>query len=145
MTNSTTTPSKAFYTIGGLALIWNLMGINQYLQQAFNTDAFRAEFNEEQLLLIDSTPAWVTAAFAIAVFGGTIGCVLFLMRRKAAKNIFIVSLLGIVIQMYYNLFIIDSVDIYGPGAAVMTFMILGVALFLVTYATFCYNKGWLSK
>ena len=38
---STTKPSKAFWIISGVALLWNAMGVNQYLQQAYMTDAFK--------------------------------------------------------------------------------------------------------
>ena len=121
---STTKPSKAFWIISGVALLWNAMGVNQYLQQAYMTDAFKAMYTEEQLAIITSAPSWVIAVFAIAVFGGLLGSLALLLRKKIAIVLFIVSLIGIIAQMYHNLFVIDSVAIYGPGAAIMPIMVI---------------------
>jgi hypothetical protein len=140
---STTKPSKAFWIISGVALLWNAMGVNQYLQQAYMTDAFKAMYTEEQLEMISSSPSWVIAVFAIAVFGGLLGSLALLLRRKIARELFIVSLIGIIAQMYHNLFMIDSVAIYGPGAAIMPIMVLAFALFLLWFSKFSEKKSWL--
>lgn len=140
----TTKPSKAFWIISGIALLWNAMGVNQYLQQAYMTDAFKAMYTEEQLAIITSAPSWVIAVFAIAVFGGLLGSLALLLRKKIAIVLFIVSLIGIIAQMYHNLFVIDSVAIYGPGAAIMPIMVIAFALFLLWFSKFSDKKNWLS-
>ena len=140
---STTKPSKAFWIISGVALLWNAMGVNQYLQQAYMTDAFKAMYTEEQLEMISSSPSWVIAVFAIAVFGGLLCSLALLLRRKIARELFIVSLIGIIAQMYHNLFMIDSVAIYGPGAAIMPIMVLAFALFLLWFSKFSEKNSWL--
>lgn len=139
-----TKPSTSFWIISILALLWNAMGVNAYLQQAFMTDSFKAMYNEEQLKMIAEAPAWATGAFAIAVFGGFLGCVLLLLRKKLAKTVFIVSLIGIVVQMFYNFFIIDSMAIYGPGALVMPIMVILFAVFLIWYSKYCIQKNWIA-
>lgn len=141
---STTKPSKAFWIISGVALLWNAMGVNQYLQQAYMTDAFKAMYTVEQLEMISSSPSWVIAVFAIAVFGGLLGSLALLLRKKIAIVLFIVSLIGIIAQMYHNLFVIDSVAIYGPGAAIMPIMVIAFALFLLWFSKFSDKKNWLS-
>ena len=137
-------PSTSFWVISIIALLWNLMGVNAYLQQAFQTDTFKAMYNEEQLKMIAEAPAWTTAAFAIAVFGGFFGSVLLLLRKQSAKTIFIISLLGILVQMYYNFFIIDSIAVYGPGAMAMPIMVILFAVFLIWYTNFCTKKNWIA-
>lgn len=141
---STTKPSTAFWIISIIALIWNLMGVNQYIQQAYMTKSFKAMYTEEQLEMITSAPSWVTAVFAIAVFAGILGALALLLRKKIAKTLFIISLIAIVAQMYYNLFVIDSVAIYGPGAAIMPIVVLVFALFLLWYSKFADKKNWLA-
>ena len=140
---SITKPSTSFWIISVIALIWNLMGVNQYIQQAYMTDSFKAMYTEEQLAMITSSPSWVTAVFAIAVFGGFLGALALLLRKKVATILFTISLIGIIAQMYHNLFVIDSVAIYGPGAAIMPAMILAFALFLLWYSKFADKKNWL--
>lgn len=138
-----TKPSTSFWVISVIALLWNLMGVSAYLQQVYMTDSFKAMYTEEQLKLITETPAWVNGAFAIAVFGGVLGCILLLLRKKLAKTVFLLSLIGIVVQMYYNFFVIDSIAIYGPGATIMPIMIVLFALFLIWYSKFCIKKNWI--
>lgn len=139
-----TKPSTSFWVISVIALLWNLMGVNAYIQQAFKTDSFKAMYNEEQLKMIAEAPAWATAAFAIAVFGGLIGSILLVRRKKIAKTIFIISLIGILVQMFYNFFIIDSMAIYGPGALVMPIMVILFAVFLIWYSKYCIQKNWIA-
>jgi hypothetical protein len=141
---STTKPSTAFWIISLIALIWNLMGVNQYIQQAYMTESFKAMYTEEQLEMITSAPSWVIAVFAIAVFAGFLGALALLLRKKIAKTLFIISLIAIVAQMYHNLFVIDSVAIYGPGAAIMPIVVLVFALFLLWYSKFVDKKNWLA-
>ncbi|MEQ3661668.1 MAG: hypothetical protein ABNG98_03800 [Flavobacterium sp.] len=141
---TTTKPSTAFWVISIIALVWNALGVNQYIQQAYMTDAFKAMYNEEQLEMITSSPSWVTAVFAIAVFGGIFGSIALLLRKKIARILFIISLIGILAQMYHNLFVIDSVALFGSEAVIMPIMILVFAVFLLWYSKFADKKNWLS-
>lgn len=120
------------------------MGVNHYIQQAYKTDSFKAAYSEEQLQLILNTPTWVIAAFATAVFSGALGCVLLLLRKKWSQVFFLLSLIGVVIQMYYNVFMIKSSTAYGPGAVFMTIMVLVIALFLYWYSKFAEKRNWIS-
>jgi hypothetical protein len=140
---TTNKPNIGFWIISATALIWNLMGVNQYIQQAYVTDSFKAMYNEEQLKMIADSPTWATAAFAIAVFAGAIGSLLLLLRKYLAKSILILSLVGIIVQMFYNFFIIDSMAVYGPGAVAMPIILIIFASFLIWFADFANKKGWL--
>jgi hypothetical protein len=57
MTTTTNKPPIWFWIASIFALIWNAMGINQYLQQAYNTESFVAFYTPEQLVLAYSYPA----------------------------------------------------------------------------------------
>lgn len=144
MTN-TNKPSVLFWIIGVVALLWNAMGVNAYIQQAYKTDAFKAMYADKEVLeMVLNTPAWVMAAFAIAVFGGVLGCIFLLLRKKIATPIFLLSLIGIIVQMFYNLFISKALEVYGPGAVIMPIMVLALGLFLYFYSKKAIQKGWLS-
>ena len=64
-------------------------------------------------------PAWVTAAFALAVFGGALGSLLLLFRKKFAEGVLVVSFLAVLAQMTYNLFLAKNTVVYGPGEILM--------------------------
>ena len=46
-------------------------------------------------------PAWVTGAYAIAVFAGALGCLLLLLRRKLATTVLSLSLIAVILQQGY--------------------------------------------
>ena len=137
-------PPVWFWIVSVLALIWNGMGVNAYLQQAYNTESYREMYPPEQLEIAANMPSWVTAAFAIAVFGGLLGCLALILRKKWAKSILLLSLIGIIVQMIYNLFISKAMEVYGPGAVIMPIMVLIVGIFLVWFSKKGITKGWLS-
>ena len=87
----------SFWAIGTVALIWNVMGIMNFFMQM--KAGMLAEMPESQRAIIESRPAWATGAFAIAVFGGALGCLLLLLRKSAAFYLFIASLLGVIVQL----------------------------------------------
>ncbi len=144
MTNSTNKPTTSFWVIVVLALIWNLMGVSAYIQQAYNTDGFRAQYSDEQLTIIDALPSWYTAIFAIAVFASAIGCILLLLRKKSAVILFQIGLLAVIVQTIYNLFINEGKEFYGSFEYSMLIMIPIVSLFLLWYSKQATTKGWLS-
>jgi hypothetical protein len=67
----------SFWAIGAVALVWNLMGVMNYLAQ-MNADVLAA-MPESHRAIIEGRPAWATGGFAIAVFGGALGCILLLL------------------------------------------------------------------
>ena len=144
MTNSTNKPTTGFWVISGVALIWNLMGVMAYLGQAYMSEEVIAALPEVERALYDNIPAWFTAAFAIAVFAGVLGCILLLLRKKMATQVLTLSLAGILVQMVYNFFISNSMEIYGPGALVMPIMVIIIGFYLVWFSKNATTKGWLS-
>ena len=144
MTNESVKPPMWFWIVGVIALIWNGLGVNAYLAQAYMTAEDLAALPEAEQGLYADYPAWATAAFAIAVFGGAIGSLLLLLRKKLAHIVLLVSLIGIVVQMVHSLFIGKAMDVYGPGAIVMPILVLAIGIGLVVLAKKGTANGWLS-
>lgn len=144
MTNSTNKPTTGFWVISSVAVIWNLMGVMAYLGQAYMGEEVIAALPEAERALYTNIPAWYTAAFAIAVFAGVFGCILLLMRKKMAGQVLMLSLVGILVQMFYNFFISNSMDVYGPGGMVMPIMVIIIGFYLVWFSKNATTKGWLS-
>lgn len=137
-------PTKLFWLISTLALIWNLIGVFNYLTQAFMTDEILASLPQDQQLIYQEVPAWVTAAFAIAVFSGTLGALLMLLKKKIATTFFILSFIGIISQMSHGLLINENTDSYGPMGLIMPFMIISIGGYLIWYSKKAAEYTWLS-
>jgi hypothetical protein len=143
MTNLINKPTPTFWIISIAALIWNLMGVSAYLGQAYMTDAILKALPEAEQLYYTNMPAWVTAAFAFAVFGGTVGCILLLLKKKLAIVLFILSLLGVLTQFVYNFFIQDYMEVSGSNS-IMPIIVIGVAAFLIWYSKKSKEDGFIS-
>ena len=141
MTNSTK-PTTAFWIIAVLALAWNIMGVLAYIGQAYMTDEGYALLSEGEQAYHDNVPAWVTAAFAIAVFSGALACIAMLMRKKWAKSLFVLSLIAVLVQFVYNFFIQEFDTVEGMDW-VWSVVIIVIALFLVWYSKKAVAEGWL--
>lgn len=136
-------PPVWFWVVSVVALLWNLMGVLAYLQQAFMTEEALAALSEPERLLLETRPAWATAAFALAVWGGLLGCVALLLRKKWARPVLIISLIGILVQMIHSFFISKNLEVYGPGEISMPILIILIGVGLVFFARIATRKLWL--
>ena len=126
----------SFWLIGARALIWNAMGVVNYFMQ-MNPDVLEL-YRESERAIIEGRPAWATGAFAIAVFGGTLGSLLLLLRKSAATYLFVVSLLGVIGAMVHTLGV--GVE-FGLGEMLgIILMPLAVAAFLTWYSRHAEGK-----
>lgn len=140
--SNTNKPNIAFWIIGIIALLWNFMGVANYLGQAFKVDAIMSGMTEDQIRLIENLPAWMTALFAIAVFSGLIGSIVFLMRKKVAVSLFALSFLTANIQQLYWLFGTNMVEVFAESQPyVMPIIVIVFCAFLVWYAKEQRKKG----
>ncbi len=130
----------SFWAIGAVALIWNVMGVINFFVQ-MNPDVLTA-YRESEREIVEGRPAWATGGFAIAVFGGALGCLLLLLRKSAAYYLFIASLLGVIVTMTHILGV--GID-FGLGEILgIILMPLVVAAFLIWYSKWAESKGWIS-
>ena len=140
MNDKTVRVHWSFWAIGAVALIWNVLGTLNFFAQ-MNPDMLAA-YRESERAIIEGRPAWATAAFAIAVIGGALACVLLLLRKSAAFYLFIASLLGVIVTMIHTLG--AGID-FGLGEILgiilMPFML---AAFLIWYSKWAESKGWIS-
>ena len=133
----------SFWAIGAVALIWNVMGVINFFGQ-MNADVLTA-MPKSHRAIVEGRPAWATGGFAIAVFGGALGCLLLLLRKSAAYYLFIASLLGVIVQLIHTLGIASSTIDFSPFDILMIILMpLVVAAFLIWYSKWAESKGWIS-
>lgn len=142
MTN-TNKPGIGFWIISIIALIWNAMGVMAYIGQAYMTDDMLQALPEAEQAFYANIPAWVTAAFAISVFAGLLGCIGLLVRKKWAVSLFILSFIGVIAQQVYNFFMQDYIELSG-ARMIMPIVVFVVCVFLIWYSKDQKTKGVLS-
>lgn len=143
-TKERTKPPVWFWIVSILALLWNLAGVGAYLGQAYMSKENLQAMPEAHQQLLEAQPAWYTAAFAIAVFAGALGCLLLLLRKKLAFQVLVVSLLGILLQQTYTFFFSNSFEVLGNNAMYMPLSIVIVGFLLVFFSRGATEKNWLS-
>jgi len=142
---SNTKPPVWFWIVSILALLWNLMGVMSYLEQAYMTDEMKAQYTADQLTLMEGIPVWVTAAFAIAVWGGLLGCIALLFAKKWAKPVLMLSLIAILIQIAYSFFMTNATEIYGPiPGVIVPLLVIIIGIALVQFARIAEKRNWIS-
>jgi hypothetical protein len=103
---------------------------------------FGRRYREAERATIDGRPAWATGAFAIAVWGRAIGCLLLLLKQSAVLYAFIASLIGVIVTMIHALGAVDWMLDF--GTLMPQLMSLVVAAFLLWYSKHAAGKGWIS-
>lgn len=132
----------SFWVIGAAALIWNVMGgINFFLQM--DADALAA-YPEAARAIVEGRPVWATGAFAIAVFGGALGCLLLLLRKSAAYYLFLASLFGVIVTTIHTLGMARSTLRIPIEIWMGSLMSLVIAAFLIWYSKHAGSRGWTS-
>jgi hypothetical protein len=106
MTLATDTPASIagtplwLWTAGGGGLAWNAYGVVQFAQSVRSTPvslmAMGLDPAQAMTMTMTSYPLWMTAAFAVGVFGGLVGSALLLLRRRQAVGVFVASLIAYV-------------------------------------------------
>ena len=141
--NTSVKPPVWFWVVSVIALLWNLLGVMNYLNQAFNQVALMEAMDQAQREVFEGIPAWATAAFAIAVYSGTLASIGLLVRKKWARPLFIVSLVAVVIQFAHWLFISNAVEAFGPSTYGMPIVVVLIGIYLIFFAKKGIEKGWL--
>jgi hypothetical protein len=143
MMKETKQRSTKFWIISVSALIWNLIGVFVYLGQSFMNDEILKTLSQSEQNYFLSIPAWVTAAFATAVFAGFSGSICLLLRKKIAYLLYLISFLALIVQHLYNLFIQDFLSFSGTQLILPVFTtIIGASL--LWYAKKMDEKGVLN-
>ena len=126
-------PHLSFWIVAIAGLIWNLMGSMNYIMHT-NPETV-AQMPDVYQMIINGRPSWATGGFAIAVFGGSVGCILLLLRKNVAVPVFMLSLAGIVLTVIHATMLVGMVP-----SSILSVLVGGALLW---YATIARRKNWL--
>ena len=130
------------WVIGAIAVLWNAMGAFDYVMTETRNAAYMSAFTPEQLAFFYRLPGWVIAAWAIAVWGGILGALLLLLRRRLAVWVFLVSLVAMVVTTIHNYVLSNGLEIFADaGSHALTAAIFVIALGLFIYARAMSKRG----
>ena len=137
-------PVPGWYWLVALgALLFEAFGCFNYLVYVSMGPEQLATLPLDQQAVVNATPWWITAAYAIAVWVGLLGALLLLVRRRHAEVLLLVSLIALVVQFGSVLLVstlrdLTPADAYGPPIIVTL-----IAYGLWHFARLARKRGWL--
>jgi hypothetical protein len=131
------------WLIGVFALLFNSIGVFDYVMSKVQGPSYMAKagMTPEQIAYYARMPAWMTAVWAIGVFGAFLASILLLMRRKSAFPVFGVSLAAFLISLLYTYVLTDGGTIMGQQMAIVSAVIAILLLFFAWYARAMAKRG----
>ena len=143
---SKTKPGMAFWLIGGLLAVWNLSGLYMYYMQSLITaDQLEdAGYTLLQVAHVMDTPAWAHSGYAIAVNAGVLGVILLLLRKSWAIPMFVISLVGALVQDLDAYVLRDGLEHFDKIWVVLPIIVIVICILEIWYSRRAKARGWLS-
>lgn len=132
------------WIVGGLALLWNLMGAFDYLATQLRLDFYMSQFSPEQLDYFYSFPAWAVSGWAIAVWSALAGSIALLLRRRWAQWAFGISLAGMAVSSFYTYGLSEGASLMGGASVVFFVIVVVISVGLLLYTVWLARRGVLS-
>lgn len=130
------------WIVGVLATLWNGYACYEYLMTNLRDKAFLANIPADQIAYMDSLPAWLTAMWAIGVWGGLAGALLLLIRSRYAVWLFALSLIGAVVGLGYQMFMtVRPASMTAGMMGILPWVIILICVALFLYARAMAAKG----
>lgn len=131
------------WIVGVVSLLWNLIGAVDYLMTRMRNTDYLANMMpnadpQEVLAWVDAFPFWAQLGWALGVWFGVAGSILLLARKRMAMHCFLVSLIGILLGIGYQL-VAAPPPPGSPEQSVLSLMpyvviLVGVALYFYSRA-----------
>ena len=137
-----TTPAVWFWVISVIALLWYLLDMSAFFMRMLMTDDVIKAMPEHEQHFFQNIPLWVNIVFACEVFGGTLGAIALLLRKKWALPLFVVSIFGVLGQTSYLWFLTDHVSAQGAPAVVMPLVAILIGAGMIVLSKSAISRGW---
>lgn len=137
-------PPSWFWIVATLGVLWEGFGVATYLMHVGILPTDPGAMSEAERALMDATPVWATAAYAIAVFGGLLGAVGLLLRKAWSRALLIVSLVAILVQFTWWVFLSGALEVIGTSVFIMPAVIILAGALLVWLAGTAMKRGWVA-
>ena len=142
----TSAPTSAtpwhLWLVGILGGLWNSMGVLSFMLTQMNVEAVMSRFPPQQREYFQSFPLWAVAFWAIGVFGGVIGCLLLLLKKRVAFHALLASVIGTIVCNLGGLFLLGGMEVMREtGGLGFTAVPIIIAAILASYARAMSKKG----
>ena len=135
-------PNALFWVIAIVALLWNLLGLSEFIKSAFFVEMYAETYTELQMESMRNAPMWINIVFGISTITGVLASIMLLLKKKVAIQLFGISVLAVIAQTLGGNLALDTIDIFGVGQAlVFPSVIVLLDLFFYWFSTYSHKKG----
>lgn len=134
-----------FNIVAVVALLWNLLGAVAVIMNFMLTPEAIAALPAEQQQMYADTPIWSSYASLLAVFTGALGCVALLIKKDFASPLFMLSIVGLVVQNIGIFVVVDAIAVLGSNVLIMQGSVFVIAIGLLLLAKIAIKRGWVAS
>jgi hypothetical protein len=130
------------WLVGVVGILWNAFGAFDYTMTELQGEVWLRQvgMTDAQIAYAEAMPAWMTAVWAIGVWGALLGTLL-LARRRWAYPVFVASLAAYVMSLIYAYGLSNGSQVMPANTWMMQVVILAGCLFFVWYSRMMAKRG----
>ncbi len=134
------------WLVGLIALLFNAIGVFDFVMSMAQGAAYQASagMTPDQIAHYQQMPSWMTAVWAVGVFGAFGASILLLLRRRQALFTFVLSLAAFLVSLLYTYVLTNGGAVMGPQMAITSAVIAGLLVFFGWYSRLMTRRGVLS-
>ena len=136
-------PAGWFWWVSALLTLWGLLGCYFCLRQFLYGAEAMGPADEYQRALYASLPAWYDYVYAVATGAALLGGLALLRRLTAARALFVISLVAVIIQFGWLFATTDLLVAKGIATVIFPLIILGIAIYSISFAAKARRHGWI--
>ena len=142
----TSAPMKSpwhLWLIGVIAVLFNAIGVFDFVMSMAQGAKYQASagMTPDQIAHYQQMPGWMTAVWAVGVFGAFLASILLLARRKLALPVFVLSLAAFLVSVLYTYVLTNGGAVMGQQMAITSAVIAGLLVFFSGYSRFMGVRG----
>lgn len=135
-------PVARWFTVAAIAsLLFMGLGCISYLMHVF---ANPAAMPLDQRAAFDAEPAWVTGAYAVAVWGGLAGAILLLLRKKAGEWLLLLSVAAVLVWLTGLVLVTPLRENMSANDLLVAMVVAALTWTIYWFARHSRQRGWLS-
>ncbi len=132
------------WLVGILGTLWNLVGAFDYVSTQTHYESYMSQFTPEQLEFFYGFPSWVVAFWALAIWGGVLGTILLLLKKRLAAPVLLASFCSMIVTSIHNFALSNGIEVMGGVGLAFSGLIFVFALGLWLYARAMARSGVLA-
>jgi hypothetical protein len=136
MTDASMKAPWHLWLVGVFASLFNAIGVFDFVMTMAQGAKYQASagMTPDQIAHYQQMPAWMTAVWAVGVFGAFLASILLLLRRKLAWPVFAVSLAAFLVSLFYTYVLTNGGAVMGQQMAITSAVIAGLLVLFIGYS-----------